>query len=124
MHSGLRLHNETLTVADILGLRLENAEFAFLSSCNTAVSGYRLPDDAVNVSAALQAVGFQHVVAATWIVVGSYASIVADHLYRALATDETAPAHCAVALHQALRELRADPQMELGLWIPFIHIGP
>jgi tetratricopeptide (TPR) repeat protein len=123
--SGLRLHDETLTVDDILKLRLENAEFAFLSSCNSAVSGYRLPDDGMSVSAALHAAGFRHVVAASWIVLGRYAGFVSDHVYRAVNADvDTTRPQFAVALHQALRELRAQPDMELGIWMPFTHIGP
>ncbi len=124
-YSGLRLHDGTLTVADLGRLRLEHADFAFLSSCSTALSGFGLPDEALHISAALQFAGYRHVVATMWTTLGRYGSLVADHLYDFLATNgELASEECALALHHAVRELRAQPGMELVIWTPFIHTGP
>ncbi|MFE1585344.1 CHAT domain-containing protein [Streptomyces sp. NPDC058737] len=124
-HSGLRLHDGTLTVADLGRLRLEHADFAFLSSCKTALTGFGLPDEALHISAALQFAGYRHVVATMWTTLGRYASLVADHLYDFLAGNgEPASEECALALHHAVREVRAQPGMELVIWTPFIHTGP
>lgn len=124
-HSGLRLHDGTLTVAELGRLSLDDAEFAFLSSCGTALTGYGQPDEAIHVAAALQFAGYRHVVATMWTVLGRYAGSVADHLYNSLAVKgELASEECALALHCAVRELRAQPGMELAIWTPFIHIGP
>ncbi|MFF0290634.1 CHAT domain-containing protein [Streptomyces sp. NPDC005262] len=124
-HSGLRLHDGTLTVADLGRLRLDDAEFAFLSSCSTALTGYGQPDEAIHIAAALQFAGYRHVVATMWTVLGRYAGFVADHLYNSLSSKgELASEECALALHYAVRELRAQPGMELAIWTPFIHTGP
>ncbi|MET8592945.1 CHAT domain-containing protein [Streptomyces sp. NPDC005078] len=124
-NSGLRLHDGTLTVADLGRLSLDDAEFAFLSSCSTALTGYGQPDEAIHISAALQFAGYRHVVATMWTVLGRYAGFVADHLYNSLAIKgELASEECALALHYAVRELRAQPGMELAIWTPFIHTGP
>ncbi|MET8515701.1 CHAT domain-containing protein [Streptomyces sp. NPDC005077] len=124
-HSGLRLRDGTLTVADLGRLSLDDAEFAFLSSCSTALTGYGQPDEAIHISAALQFAGFRHVVATMWTVLGRYAGFVADHLYNSLSTKgELESEECALALHYAVRELRAQPDMELAIWTPFIHTGP
>lgn len=123
--SGLRLHDGTLTVADLGRLRLEHADFAFLSSCQTALTGFGLPDEALHISAALQFAGYRHVVATMWTTLGRYGSLVADRLYDFLATNgELASEECALALHHAVREVRAQPGMELVIWTPFIHTGP
>ncbi|MFB7310763.1 CHAT domain-containing protein [Streptomyces sp. NPDC056192] len=124
-NSGLRLHDGTLTVTDLGRLSLDDAEFAFLSSCSTALTGYGQPDEAIHISAALQFAGYRHVVATMWTVLGRYAGFVADHLYNSLAAKgELVSEECALALHYAVRELRAQPGMELAIWTPFIHTGP
>lgn len=124
-HSGLRLHDGTLTVAELGRLSLDDAEFAFLSSCSTALTGYGQPDEAIHIAAALQLAGYRHVVATMWTVLGRYAGFVADHLYNSLTGNgELASEECALALHYAVRELRAQPGMELAIWTPFIHTGP
>ncbi|MFE7043126.1 CHAT domain-containing protein [Streptomyces atratus] len=123
--SGLQLHDGTLTVTDLARLRLDHAEVAFLSSCTTTLSGYDLPDEAIHVSAALQFAGYRHVVSTMWTSLGRYASFIADHLYDSLAANgELDPEECALALHHAVRALRAQPGMELAIWTPFVHTGP
>ncbi|MGP4112702.1 CHAT domain-containing protein [Streptomyces sp. 4N509B] len=123
--SGLLLHDGVLTVADQAGLRLGHAEFAFLASCSTALSGWVLPDEAVHISTALQFSGYRHVVATMWPVLGRYAGFVADHLYGSLAANGVLAAEeSALALHDAVRALRARSDGEVAVWIPFVHSGP
>lgn len=123
--SGLLLHDGVLTVADQAGLLLSHAEFAFLSSCSTALSGWVLPDEAVHISTALQFSGYRHVVATMWPVLGRYAGFVADHLYGSLAANGALAAEeSALALHDAVRALRARSDGEVAVWIPFVHCGP
>ncbi|MFE5919381.1 CHAT domain-containing protein [Streptomyces sp. NPDC056468] len=123
--SGLYLHDGCLTVADIAQLRLEQAEFAMLASCMTAVSGFMLPDEAIHPAAALQVAGYRHVLATMWSVNDRIAGEIVDSVYEALVSEgELAAEDCATALHHAVRELRAKPRMPLVGWTPFIHHGP
>lgn len=50
---GLVLHNQTLTVANLAGVRRDHGEFAFLAACKTAVGGIRVPDEAITLTTAL-----------------------------------------------------------------------
>jgi CHAT domain-containing protein len=59
-------HNETLTLGDVLALRLENARLAVLSACETGVPGTQLPDEVVSLPAGLAQAGVAGVVASLW----------------------------------------------------------
>lgn len=123
--SGIELYDARLTVGDIAGLDLEEAEFAFLPSCRTAVSDFGLPDEAIHISAALHFAGYRHVVATLWSVYDRFATYIADHVYASVVANGTLDAErTALALHEAVRELRREPGMELICWTPFIHTGP
>jgi CHAT domain-containing protein len=123
--SGIELYDARLTVGDIAGLDLEEAEFAFLPSCRTAVSDFELLDEAIHLSAALHFAGYRHVVATLWSVYDQFATYIADHVYNSTVTNGKLDAQgAALALHEAVRELRREPGMELIGWTPFIHTGP
>lgn len=65
---GLVLRGRRLTVADVVGIRHDGAEFAFLAACTTAVGGVRVPDEAITLTAALQYAGYQNVIGTLWTV--------------------------------------------------------
>lgn len=119
-----------LTVADISRLRMDHAQLAFLSACETARGAARLPDEAVHLAGALQLAGFTHVVAAQWAVNDASALHAADYFYAGLTAPPRPggpgpldPSRAAIALHrtvQQLRELDHDPLS----WAAYVHIGP
>ncbi|MFD0597346.1 CHAT domain-containing protein [Catellatospora coxensis] len=115
-----------LTVADIARLRLDQAELAFLSACETARGALTLPDEAMHMAGALQLAGFTHVVATQWVVNDRHAADIADHFYARL-TDYPGPpvgSRAAAALHAAARQLRDDEHADPLLWASYVHVGP
>lgn len=110
---------EPLTVLDVMRLRLERAELAFLSSCETGRAGIRLPDEATHLASAFQLAGFRHVIATLWPIGDAAAVSVAEEVYSALAEG----AHPAAALHRAVHLLRARAGDHPLLWASHIHCG-
>jgi CHAT domain-containing protein len=64
--SGFCLRDEKLTVAELMGLDLKGAFFAFLSACETAMGDTTQPDQTVHLGAAMLFVGFRSVVGTMW----------------------------------------------------------
>ncbi|MFI7609588.1 CHAT domain-containing protein [Micromonospora sp. NPDC049366] len=123
-HGGLILHDRTLTVAD-LATRQHAGEFAFLSACKTAVGGITLPDEAINLAAALHHTGYRQVIGTLWSVHDHAAADVAETVYAHLTIAGTfTPRAAARALHAAVRQLRDDARLPIGAWTPFTHTGP
>ncbi|MFF5003426.1 CHAT domain-containing protein [Streptomyces phaeochromogenes] len=129
--SGLFCHGDQrpalLTVEDIARLRLDAADLAFLSACETARGTARLPDEALHLAGALQLAGFTHVVAAQWVAEDTTAQELTACFYTELRhpdfPDRLDPARSAFALHTAVRRIRqqnADPL----LWAAYVHTGP
>ncbi|KOX20623.1 hypothetical protein ADK67_29045 [Saccharothrix sp. NRRL B-16348] len=120
--SGLLLHDGLLTVADVSRLRL-GAELAYLSACDTA-SGGDLPDESLHLGAALNLAGYRHVVATLWPIHDATAGEVARVFYGRLGASAE-PDRVAFALHEAVRDLRAQGWDTLpATWVPYVHVGP
>ncbi|WP_261568387.1 CHAT domain-containing tetratricopeptide repeat protein [Frankia gtarii] len=117
--SRLVLHDGPLTVEDLIELRLEGAELAFLSACETARPGALLTDEALHLASAFQLAGFRHVIATLWPISDGVAVDLADQIYAALA----AGGDPAGAVHQATRELRDYLPRQPALWASQIHAG-
>lgn len=121
---GLLLTDGMLTVADISTRRFRG-DFAGLSACKTAVGGADLLDEAITLAAALHYTGYRHVVASLWSVDSDISAEVFTSLYRELIVDGTLrPGGAAVALHHAVRSIRARHPDQPRLWTPFAHTGP
>ncbi|MFF4520072.1 CHAT domain-containing protein [Streptomyces bluensis] len=129
--SGLFCHGDQqpalLTVEDIARLRLDAADLAFLSACETARGTAGLPDEALHLAGALQLAGFTHVVAAQWMAEDMTARELTARFYSELrrpdAPDRLDPARSAFALHTAVRRIRQQNDDPL-LWAAYVHTGP
>ncbi|TCO59234.1 CHAT domain-containing protein [Actinocrispum wychmicini] len=110
-----------LAVADISRLRLEDAEFAFLSACSTARTGEHLSDEAIHLASAFQLAGYRHVVATLWPIMDRHAVWIADKVYATISKQGAAAA--ARALHTATRELREVWRDFPDVWAGHIHSG-
>jgi hypothetical protein len=124
----LLLHDHAhrpLTVLDIARARLQNAELAFLSACETARVGERLADESIHVTSAFLLAGYRHVVGTLWQVDDAVAADIARDFYTELTVDTVADAdRAAPALHRAVRAAR-DRYPDLPhLWAAHIHTGP
>ncbi|WP_158851426.1 CHAT domain-containing protein [Saccharothrix deserti] len=112
-----------LTVHDISRLRLDSAELAFLSACESADSGgVTVADEALSLAVAFQLAGFPRVVASLWPVSDTAAKRIVRDFYQVFANTSGGDA-AAKALHEAaLRFRKRRPELPF-LWAPFIHSG-
>jgi tetratricopeptide (TPR) repeat protein len=119
--------NGPVTLDDIAGLRLANADLAFLSACETAVGATQIPDEAMHMAGGLLAAGFAHVVATHWSVGDAQSARAARVFYNELSRPyESGPrldlTRTATAVHKAVCHLR-DRYADPVLWAPYVHIG-
>jgi len=120
----IHLYDGPLTVLQIAGRRPSHPELAFLSACQTATTGVRLPDEAIHLAAALNFVGYRHVIATLFAVGDRHALEVAGAVYRLLsAADGRTTTSVAEALHHAVVKLRERFPANPSAWAPYIHLG-
>ncbi|RLK61926.1 CHAT domain-containing protein [Actinokineospora cianjurensis] len=123
--SGLLLADQMLTVRDLAELRLEDAELAYLSACDTASPDPRLADEAIHVATAFQLTGFRHVIATLWPLTDNAAKLIAEQFYKHLNQNGRPTPDCAAfALHAATRTLQARRPGSRRWWMSMIHVGP
>jgi CHAT domain-containing protein len=131
--SAFLLHDQPLTLADLADLNLRETDLAYLSACHTATGDLRLLDEALHLAAALQVVGYRHVLATLWSISDAAAPDMADITYAHLVhpdpndrkpTDRPEAARAPYALHHAVTRLRQAHPGEPLLWAPYIHLGP
>jgi CHAT domain-containing protein len=114
-----------LTVLELAAEELSGAEMAFLSACQTAVGGVRLPDETIHLAAAMQFAGYRHVIATAWSISDDHAPAVAKDTYTKLAaTGRLDPDRAAIAIHYAVEALRTRRPSRPDLWAPYLHVGP
>ncbi|MBQ0977865.1 CHAT domain-containing protein [Micromonospora sp. M61] len=122
----LLLHDHArtpFTVADVVRLDLTGAELAFLSGCDTALSGIDLADEAINLASAFHLAGFRHVVASLWAINDALAHQVAAPVWRSV-SDRNTTASIAAATNEGVRALRDAWQRCPSRWAGYIHVGP
>ena len=131
--SAFLLYDQPLTLADLATLNLPQADLAYLAACQTATGDVRLPDEALHLAAALQLVGYRHVLATLWNISDIAAPAIAHAIYTHLAhpdpnhprpDDHPDSAHAAHAVHHAVTHLRQALPSEPLVWAPYIHLGP
>ena len=108
-----------LTVADIARLRLDNAQLAYLSACDTTVTSADHADEATHLAAAFQLAGYRHVVGTLWPVIDFAATRIARRVYQHLTGNGTTPPDprlAAQALHRAIRAARDQDPAKPRLW--------
>ena len=122
--SGFNLWDGTLTITDLAAQPTQGQDLAFLSACQTAAGSVRHLDEAIHLAAAMQFLGYRHVIATLWTINDSPAPHLADAVYTTLTQNgKPDPGKAAEALHHATRTLRqTDPTNPL-LWAPYIHLG-
>ena len=122
--SGFALWDGVLTITDLAAQPTQQRELAFLSACQTAAGSTRHPDEAIHPAAAMQFIGYRHVIATMWAIADSLAPAVAASVYDAVTRDgRPDPGLTARALHQAVSSLRQANPADPLLWAPYIHLG-
>ena len=123
-HGGFALWGATLTINDLASQPTRRRDLAFLSACQTATGSVGHLDEAIHLAAAMQVLGYQHVIATLWTIADSPAPFVADTLYTMLTRGGTPdPGGTAQALHRATHSLRQKDPTNPLLWAPYIHLG-
>ena len=124
-HTGFALWDGTLTITDLAAQSTQHRDLAFLSACYTAFGATGPLDEAIHLAAAMQFVGYRHVIATMWTVADPPAPHVAEVIYSTLIQGDILDAsRSAEATHNAVQSLRQmDPTNPL-IWAPYIHLGP
>jgi CHAT domain-containing protein len=123
--SGLILQDGHLTLEEIIKLDLPQAEFAYLSACQTTTGEEALSEEAAHIAGGMLLAGYRGVVATMWSIQDDLAPEVADEFYRHIMEGEGRPDNrkAAEALHFAVQKLRKRSDIPLTSWIPFVHLG-
>ncbi|MFF3843964.1 CHAT domain-containing protein [Streptomyces sp. NPDC002328] len=119
----LLLSDGELSVRDVSRFHLPGAQFAYLSACETAVGGTRLPDEALHLAGTLQLAGFSQVIGTLWRVDDESSAEIAQGVYGVLKDAGPGAPPAALALHRAVGRLRArHPDRPLS-WAAHLHSG-
>ncbi|MFD5506462.1 CHAT domain-containing protein [Streptomyces sp. NPDC127051] len=127
--TGLVLHDQDLTIADLAEVHAERPEFAFLAACSTAAPDHADLDEMISVTSVLHYRGYQSVIGTMSPVLDSSTERVAMDVYERLAARQSdaqpasPPASTAALLHHAVRQERRRCPRHPSTWVPFIHVG-
>ncbi|OEJ30156.1 CHAT domain-containing protein [Streptomyces subrutilus] len=123
-HLALHDHDRApFRVLDLSRLRLRNAEFAFLSACDTARTTARLSDEAIHPLAAFQIAGFSQVVGTLWRVDDVVAPAFSQQIYGELIADRSGALCASAAVHRTVRQLRTKYPNLPSVWAAHVHAG-
>ncbi|KAK0440551.1 CHAT domain-containing protein [Armillaria borealis] len=133
LDSTFRLHHSLdhpdghLPLSLVIAKSFPDADFAYLSACQTATGDESLSEESVHLAAGMLMAGYQSVLATLWSIRDADAPLVADAVYFRLFEDrEPDSGKAAVALHHAVQSLRKCVEKEpdsFVRWVPFIHVG-
>lgn len=121
--SAFILTDGNLELEEIIKHPLPNAQFAFLSACQTATGDVKLAEEAVHLAAGMMLAGYRSVIATMWSIRDMDGPKVAEDVYSELLKDGKADhTRAAYALHHAVQKLRVSGAPFMA-WMPFIHMG-
>ncbi|KAF8988012.1 CHAT domain-containing protein [Cyathus striatus] len=129
--SAFHLHNGKIELIDIIRKNLKNADFAFLSACQTATGSPELSSQSAHLAAGMLAAGYRSVVATMWFIDDERALAITKEFYHYLLKDLKKgefpdSSRAAEALQHAAMKLRdhlGDSDESLMSWVPYVHIG-
>ena len=132
LKSEFMLHDGGLELADIIKRKLEGADLAYLSACQTSTGDEKLSEEAVHLAAGMLAAGYCGVVATMWSISDRHGPQVAEDFYAGLLSqnlEEPEQMHvlstdnAALALHYSVQKLRKQLGDSALDWIPYVHFG-
>ncbi|PBK75344.1 hypothetical protein ARMSODRAFT_386552 [Armillaria solidipes] len=114
-----------LKLTEIAERANRNADFAFLSACQTATGDVSLSEESVHLAAGMLMAGYRRVIATMWAVNDSDAPIIAEMVYKHMLSDGKADSgKSCLALHHATAFIRQERgETNFMSWVPFIHFG-
>jgi hypothetical protein len=125
LKSGFLLQDGCLELSKIISKSVSNADFAFLSACQTAAGDLNHPDEAIHLAAGMLSAGYHSVIATMWSIGDDDAPFIADSVYTHLLADKKPNSQkAAEALHYAVQSLcKRYNYQSFSSWVPFIHMG-
>jgi hypothetical protein len=119
---------DKLTMLEVSKLAAEQQLWvAFLSACSTVqVKASEFADEGLHLASAFQVAGFAHVIGALWPANDDACARIAGEFYTELIKhneEEDGQRVVAEALWQAVMRIRSEPNSNVSLWAPFVHIG-
>ncbi|SJK99811.1 uncharacterized protein ARMOST_03122 [Armillaria ostoyae] len=114
-----------LKLTEIAERANRNADFAFLSACQTATGDVSLSEESVHLAAGMLMAGHRRVIATMWAVNDSDAPIIAETVYKHMLSGGKADSgKSCLALHHATALMRQERgETNFMSWVPFIHFG-
>ena len=122
-----------LSLLDIVRSRLPEADFAFLSACQTAeLTEDSITDEGIHLTAAMQYCGFQSVAGTMWELLDIDGEVIAKKFYKRVFSDRkqgeryyerTAEALRDAVIHLREKKQRRETPMTLERWVNFVHYG-
>ncbi|KAF9000812.1 hypothetical protein BDQ17DRAFT_1426847 [Cyathus striatus] len=76
--SAFYFHDGNLELSTLIGKQFPNADFAFLSACETGTDDEKLPEEAVHLAAGVLQAGYRSVIATMWAIDDNYAAMVSE----------------------------------------------
>jgi CHAT domain-containing protein len=130
--ASLELHEDDLTLLNIVRSQLPAAEFAFLSACHTAeLTEGSVADEGLHLAAAMQYCGFRSVVGTMWAMADTDGADLSKHFYKTLFSDNSKAGQNGVPYHErsaralqiAVKKLRRKRGITPERWVNFVHYG-
>ncbi|KIM42751.1 hypothetical protein M413DRAFT_444422 [Hebeloma cylindrosporum] len=125
LNSGFELDDGRLTVAKLISCRPPKAFLAFLSACESASNDQEVPDESLNLSAAMLYAGFSSVIGTLWSMNDNDGPLIARSIYEEVFKDPTAsldPKVIPYALDRAVQKLQQNG-VHPSRWATYIHVG-
>lgn len=121
---GIALADGEMTLAEMMAVKVEGGELAFLNACETSQVTAGATDELITVGMALHYAGYAGVIATGWPVLDWIARDVARSVYQDVTAHGQPDAGLAASsLNRATRRLRARYPDNPGMWAAFHHIG-
>ena len=110
LKSRFMLYDGGLELSEIIRMKLEGADLAYLSACQTSKGDEKLSEEAVHLSAGMLAAGYCGVVATMWSISDQHGPQVAEDFYAGLISQDLEGEHlstddAAYALHYSTQKL-------------------
>ena len=124
LKSCLFLYNGELELGAILSKKLSEAEFVFLSGCETRMGDANLTNESMHLAGAMIFAGFCGAIGTMWGVADFDMPKVANLVYNELFGRGKVPSvtEAANALNVAIQTMR-KAGLPLHRWLQFVHIG-
>ncbi len=128
--ASFELHEDNLTLLEIVRSRLPAAEFAFLAACHTAeLTEDSIADEGLHLAAAMQFCGFRSVIGTMWAMADTDGADLSKYFYQSIFSESTGRKRIpyyersARALQFAVKKLRRKRGVTLERWVNFVHYG-